>query len=157
MHGCASYPSPGLSSFSGSELRNLDLIERRAVVDIHNWSYDSLIYPFRAAVMAVSNLSLLNQSLVSQETEISGQRQTAKNCRRAESGRSRDFRLPRKAANRRLLSCSRENLFCRGVGGGRTRTRTLDPLIKSQLLYQLSYAPAWGAGYSRALLACKGS
>ncbi len=24
--------------------------------------------------------------------------------------------------------------------GGRTRTRTLDPLIKSQLLYQLSYA-----------------
>ena len=29
-----------------------------------------------------------------------------------------------------------------GVFGGRTRTRTLDPLIKSQLLYQLSYAPA---------------
>jgi hypothetical protein len=28
-----------------------------------------------------------------------------------------------------------------GMGGGRTRTRTLDPLIKSQLLYQLSYAP----------------
>jgi hypothetical protein len=27
------------------------------------------------------------------------------------------------------------------VFGGRTRTRTLDPLIKSQLLYQLSYAP----------------
>src|SRR4051812_8551473 len=27
------------------------------------------------------------------------------------------------------------------VLGGRTRTRTLDPLIKSQLLYQLSYAP----------------
>jgi hypothetical protein len=26
--------------------------------------------------------------------------------------------------------------------GGRTRTRTLDPLIKSQLLYQLSYAPS---------------
>ena len=25
--------------------------------------------------------------------------------------------------------------------GGRTRTRTVDPLIKSQLLYQLSYAP----------------
>jgi hypothetical protein len=25
--------------------------------------------------------------------------------------------------------------------GGRTRTRTWDPLIKSQLLYQLSYAP----------------
>jgi hypothetical protein len=29
------------------------------------------------------------------------------------------------------------NLF----DGGRTRARTLDPLIKSQLLYQLSYAP----------------
>jgi hypothetical protein len=27
------------------------------------------------------------------------------------------------------------------VVGGRTRARTLDPLIKSQLLYQLSYAP----------------
>jgi hypothetical protein len=28
-----------------------------------------------------------------------------------------------------------------GVNGGRTRARTWDPLIKSQLLYQLSYAP----------------
>jgi hypothetical protein len=28
-----------------------------------------------------------------------------------------------------------------GMSGGRTRIRTLDPLIKSQLLYQLSYAP----------------
>ncbi len=27
--------------------------------------------------------------------------------------------------------------------GGRSRIRTYDPLIKSQLLYQLSYAPAW--------------
>jgi hypothetical protein len=27
------------------------------------------------------------------------------------------------------------------IDGGRTRIRTLDPLIKSQLLYQLSYAP----------------
>jgi hypothetical protein len=27
------------------------------------------------------------------------------------------------------------------INGGRTRTRTWDPLIKSQLLYQLSYAP----------------
>jgi hypothetical protein len=35
--------------------------------------------------------------------------------------------------------------------GGRTRTRTLDPLIKSQLLYQLSYAPDHPAGrYRRA-------
>ena len=33
-------------------------------------------------------------------------------------------------------------------GGGRTRARTWDPLIKSQLLYQLSYAPGphtWGS------------
>ena len=30
--------------------------------------------------------------------------------------------------------------------GGRTRARTLDPLIKSQLLYQLSYAPIETAG-----------
>jgi hypothetical protein len=29
--------------------------------------------------------------------------------------------------------------------GGRTRIRTLDPLIKSQLLYQLSYAPVGAA------------
>jgi hypothetical protein len=28
--------------------------------------------------------------------------------------------------------------------GGRTRARTWDPLIKSQLLYQLSYAPGLG-------------
>ena len=27
------------------------------------------------------------------------------------------------------------------INGGRTRARTWDPLIKSQLLYQLSYAP----------------
>ncbi len=33
-------------------------------------------------------------------------------------------------------------------GGGRARARTVDPLIKSQLLYQLSYAPAiiFGSG-----------
>src|SRR5665213_378949 len=29
-----------------------------------------------------------------------------------------------------------------GRGGGCSRIRTYDPLIKSQLLYQLSYAPA---------------
>ena len=31
--------------------------------------------------------------------------------------------------------------FVNGIFGGRAGTRTLDPLIKSQLLYQLSYAP----------------
>ncbi len=35
----------------------------------------------------------------------------------------------------------RKSLEVPGVDGGRTRTRTWDPLIKSQLLYQLSYAP----------------
>ncbi len=34
----------------------------------------------------------------------------------------------------------------RRLVGGRTRTRTLDPLIKSQLLYQLSYAPGSTGG-----------
>src|SRR5271165_747736 len=40
--------------------------------------------------------------------------------------------------------------------GGRTRIRTLDPLIKSQLLYQLSYAPAYlrEATYNPARAAC---
>jgi hypothetical protein len=37
---------------------------------------------------------------------------------------------------------------CLEFSGGRSRTRTYDPLIKSQLLYQLSYAPGpwnrWG-------------
>ena len=41
-----------------------------------------------------------------------------------------------------------------GFDGGRTQARTVDPLIKSQLLYQLSYAPIevdaglgrWGGG-----------
>jgi hypothetical protein len=34
------------------------------------------------------------------------------------------------------------SLVSKGEFGGCTRTRTLGPLIKSQLLYQLSYAPA---------------
>jgi hypothetical protein len=39
--------------------------------------------------------------------------------------------------------------------GGCRGTRTLDPLIKSQLLYQLSYAPTAGALYSKAFRACR--
>jgi hypothetical protein len=34
--------------------------------------------------------------------------------------------------------------------GGRTQARTVDPLIKSQLLYQLSYAPIASAARLRA-------
>ena len=46
-----------------------------------------------------------------------------------------------------LLSCNSASKTVGDVkqkfdfSGGRTRIRTLDPLIKSQLLYQLSYAP----------------
>ena len=48
--------------------------------------------------------------------------------------------------------------------GGCSRIRTYDPLIKSQLLYQLSYAPirsnphgsAWAGGYSKAFHAMEG-
>ncbi len=35
-----------------------------------------------------------------------------------------------------------EPLIILEILGGRSRTRTYDPLIKSQLLYHLSYAPA---------------
>ncbi len=46
--------------------------------------------------------------------------------------------------------------------GGRSRARTYDPLIKSQLLYQLSYAPpivrgiaGSGGGYTKAAPPCR--
>jgi hypothetical protein len=42
------------------------------------------------------------------------------------------------AAVRQVLDACSETIE---GGGGRTRARTWDPLIKSQLLYQLSYAP----------------
>jgi hypothetical protein len=35
-----------------------------------------------------------------------------------------------------------------GLIGGRSRTRTYDPLIKSQLLYHLSYAPDFSVSAS---------
>jgi hypothetical protein len=47
------------------------------------------------------------------------------------------------------------------LGGGRTRARTWDPMIKSHLLYQLSYAPGTGpeslrkrASFSKAIPRC---
>ena len=43
--------------------------------------------------------------------------------------------IPRQSGVNYTLSYVFDNI------GGCTRTRTLDPLIKSQLLYQLSYAP----------------
>ena len=43
-----------------------------------------------------------------------------------------------------------------GAGGGRSRIRTYDPLIKSQLLYQLSYAPRRrGPPYTKPERICK--
>jgi hypothetical protein len=39
-----------------------------------------------------------------------------------------------------LCFCLSKHLIFKWKGGGRTRARTWDPLIKSQLLYQLSYA-----------------
>ena len=49
--------------------------------------------------------------------------------------------FPRPDARRRPGTAGQVSPCFWGKGGGRTRTRTLDPLIKSQLLYQLSYAP----------------
>ena len=50
------------------------------------------------------------------------------------------------------------------ASGGRTRARTWDPMIKSHLLYQLSYAPGTGpeslrkrASFSKATLRCPAS
>ena len=78
--------------------------------------------------------------------------------------------MKRQAAKRMLiLVCSR---YFGGIDGGRSRTRTYDPLIKSQLLYQLSYAPgpwsrrgsgkikaaltgAAAAGYSKGIHLCR--
>jgi hypothetical protein len=43
------------------------------------------------------------------------------------------------------ITCSTKYIFdFLGIFGGRTRARTWDPMIKSHLLYQLSYAPGTG-------------
>ena len=44
------------------------------------------------------------------------------------------------------MRVSASSLFINDFNGGRSRARTYDPLIKSQLLYQLSYAPIEIAG-----------
>src|SRR5262249_15046932 len=48
--------------------------------------------------------------------------------------------LPSPIRGAEIVSLKRDFIQC-FQDGGRTRTRTWDPLIKSQLLYQLSYAP----------------
>ena len=45
------------------------------------------------------------------------------------------------SVSRFFLSVQRKTSVQEAVFGGRTGTRTLGPLIKSQLLYQLSYSP----------------
>src|SRR5689334_8107868 len=65
---------------------------------------------------------------------------------RAHHAEKRESRRGRKAnRNSRTFSqmkCRSELHRCKlDLLGGRTRARTWDPLIKSQLLYQLSYAP----------------
>src|SRR5690606_18273657 len=57
---------------------------------------------------------------------------------RARSPPARHETVSRHRPDRHLTAC----FLISGGFGGRTRTRTWDPLIKSQLLYQLSYAPA---------------
>ncbi len=51
-------------------------------------------------------------------------------------------KLPKNAVRRRRFPAKLWIIdILQDVSGGRTRARTWDPLIKSQLLYQLSYAP----------------
>ncbi len=54
----------------------------------------------------------------------------------------------RKARQPASLQQVNLSFLFKAFDGGRTRARTLDPLIKSQLLYQLSYAPIELAGPS---------
>src|SRR5260370_38204716 len=67
----------------------------------------------------------------------------------------------RKSRRNALFRVGPETHGLQGLGGGRTRARTWDPLIKSQLLYQLSYAPGTGpeslrerASFSKATPRC---
>ena len=56
-------------------------------------------------------------------------------------GTQRQFRDEYRLFSASFLQLVEEECF---RDGGRTRARTWDPLIKSQLLYQLSYAPVAG-------------
>ena len=76
------------------------------------------------------------------------------------SGLSNSVQLFFEAAARAELDSatprSKKALRKNRLNGGRTRTRTLDPLIKSQLLYQLSYAPhRGGPPYNKATPVCR--
>src|SRR2546421_7290534 len=76
---------------------------------------------------------------------------------KSSAARGRDIK-PSRDTGIILFPSRRGTLFASifGKAGGCTRTRTLDPLIKSQLLYQLSYAPAaGGAVYIKGPAACR--
>ncbi len=62
-----------------------------------------------------------------------------------------------KARRPSITSITRQANKVLQENGGCSRIRTYDPLIKSQLLYQLSYAPAVqpGAPYNSAPADCK--
>src|SRR5260370_40822783 len=67
----------------------------------------------------------------------------------------------RKSRRNALFRVGPETHGLKGLGGGRTRARTWDPMIKSHLLYQLSYAPGTGpeslrksASFSKATPRC---
>ena len=55
---------------------------------------------------------------------------------------------PKSATSKNESATKPRNPLChnesRGVLNSRGRTRTCDPLINSQLLYQLSYTGSWG-------------
>ena len=63
-----------------------------------------------------------------------------------------------------LFGVVSESCGLRRLDGGRTRARTWDPMIKSHLLYQLSYAPGTGpeslrksGSFSKATSGCPAS
>jgi hypothetical protein len=58
--------------------------------------------------------------------------------------RNPKMRWPKVSAENALSGVLSERCGSRRMNGGRTRARTWDPMIKSHLLYQLSYAPGTG-------------
>jgi hypothetical protein len=60
--------------------------------------------------------------------------------------RSLEGKTPKREEGAGRLASTNALIFI-DFDGGRTRARTLDPLIKSQLLYQLSYAPIEPAAF----------
>lgn len=64
-----------------------------------------------------------------------------------------NWKPARRIGNRWQRSERQKGLNFRGNFGGRARIRTVDPTIKSRLLYQLSYSPQCRSFQSGASLA----